>query len=176
MKIDTLNIKKFDLSDEHVAKSARSRNEPKSSRALSVRSITSDYSDIESRIGKDLLLLGLSYKELDQRCMDIFYSGESAPIPFKPDKDIKIDKKLVDLIKELNVRVPIVHIKGSQYLIGLNKCLCEIRGNIVMIRVGGGYESFKSYISKNYKYFERMLAIMMFKSDYTIEKVVECLI
>ena len=76
----------------------------------------------------------------------------------------------------MNIRIPIVHIKASQYLIGLNKVSCEIRGNMVMIRVGGGYETFKSYISKNYKYFEKMLTIMMIKSGYTLEKVVDSLI
>ena len=76
----------------------------------------------------------------------------------------------------MNIRVPVVHIKASQYLIGINKVSCEMRGNMVMIRVGGGYETFKSYLSKNYKYFEKMLTIIMIKSDYTLEKVVDCLI
>ena len=80
------------------------------------------------------------------------------------------------LIKELKVKVPILHIKGRQYLIGLNKCLCVLRGNNVMIRVGGGYETFTYYIKKNGKFFERMLVILMIKSDSSLEAVVNSLI
>ena len=74
------------------------------------------------------------------------------------------------------MKVPIVHIKGHQYLIGLNRCLCELRGNNVMIRVGGGYETFALYIKKNGQFFERMLVILMIKSDSALEAVISSLI
>mmetsp|Transcript_39383 Transcript_39383/g.60200 ORF Transcript_39383/g.60200 Transcript_39383/m.60200 type:complete len:166 (+) Transcript_39383:3013-3510(+) len=41
-----------------------------------------------------------------------------------------------------------------------------------MIRVGGGYQTLSSYISKNKAYFECMLVIMMAKTGETLEGVV----
>ena len=95
--------------------------------------------DFNSKLGRDLQKLGLTKEELDKKCMEIF--GQT--YEFKQRGDSKLDMAIHSIIKELKVKVPIVHIKDRQYLIGLNKCSCEIRGNNVMIRVGGGYETFK---------------------------------
>jgi hypothetical protein len=61
----------------------------------------------------------------------------------------------------------------SNYLIGTNKCLCELRGNKVMIRIGGGYESFSEYMHKNEKHIQRQLVIGMIKSEQSLEYVVQ---
>jgi hypothetical protein len=58
----------------------------------------------------------------------------------------------IDIYK---VKIPVVHISDSNYLIGVNKCLCELRGDKVMIRIGGGYESFGEYLHKNEMHFQR---------------------
>jgi len=58
----------------------------------------------------------------------------------------------------------------------LHKVLCLLRGNQVILRVGGGYENFKTYIQKNKKYFERMLVILMIKSGESLEFVINALI
>ena len=61
----------------------------------------------------------------------------------------------------------------SNYLIGTNKCLCELRGNKVMIRIGGGYESFSEYMHKNERHIQRQLVIGMIKSEQSLEYVVQ---
>jgi len=75
-----------------------------------------------------------------------------------------------------DITVPIVHIKDSQYLIGINKCNCELKANKIMIRVGGGYEKIQDYVSKNDKYFQRALVINMVKSENSLEYVLNELI
>ena len=69
-----------------------------------------------------------------------------------------------------------MHIKDGKYLIGVNKCSCELRANKVMIRVGGGYEQLEQYIEKNDKYFQRALVINMIKSENSLEYVLNELI
>jgi hypothetical protein len=46
--------------------------------------------------------------------------------------------KIVDLITENSIRVPIRHIKDSLYLIGINRINCELKNDKVNLRVGGG--------------------------------------
>ena len=45
-----------------------------------------------------------------------------------------------------------------------------------MIRVGGGYQTFVSYLEKNVLFCERMLVILMIKSEKSLEFVVNALI
>jgi len=45
-------------------------------------------------------------------------------------------------IQALDVKIPIVNIKDNLFLIGPNRCNCELRKDTVMIRVGGGYQRF----------------------------------
>jgi hypothetical protein len=45
----------------------------------------------------------------------------------------------------------------------------------LLLRVGGGYESFQEYVIKNDRYFQRMLIIYMIKSGENLEYVVDCL-
>jgi hypothetical protein len=105
-----------------------------------------------SIIDRDMVQLGITYKELDERCSDLF---SEAPIPFIPRSRNQLEETMADSIDMYQVKIPVVHISNSSYLIGINKCICELRGNKVMIRIGGGYESFGQYIQNNEQYFER---------------------
>jgi hypothetical protein len=104
------------------------------------------FSDLSENLGNDLLKLGLTKKELDDKCEELF---AFAPIEFRAKNGNKLEEKISNLIIEMNIKVPIIHIKDHSYLIGTNRCLCELRGKNVMIRVGGGYEKFSVYIIKN---------------------------
>jgi hypothetical protein len=46
--------------------------------------------------------------------------------------------------------LPIVHVEGSQYLIGVRILNCEVAGDNVNIRVGGGYDTLRNYLVGNY--------------------------
>lgn len=43
------------------------------------------------------------------------------------------------LIEEHNITIPIVHIKGSLYMVGINKIHLEQKADDVIAQVGGGY-------------------------------------
>lgn len=124
--------------------------------------------EIEETIGKEMISLGITQSELKERCNDLF--GFTQPIPFKSSQS-KLDQKIQEFIKVNDVTIPIVHVKNSQYLIGINKCNCELKANKIMIRVGGGYEKIQDYVSKNNKYFQRALVINMVKSENSLEFV-----
>ena len=79
-------------------------------------------------------------------------------------------------INELNLTIPIVQIKDSLYLIGCNRCSCIIKRDQLLIKKGGGYEKFETYVSSNLKYFQRMLVVYMIKSGESLEYVVDQLV
>lgn len=55
----------------------------------------------------------------------------------------------------MNITIPIIHIKGSLYLVGINKIHLEQKADYVIAQVGGGYQKFEPYIIKNHKVIER---------------------
>jgi len=73
---------------------------------------------------------------IESKCDEMF---EKPPIPFRPNKTKLLEHELSRLIKLLGITVPIVFISGSLYLIGPHRCNCELRSDVAMIRVGGGY-------------------------------------
>lgn len=80
------------------------------------------------------------------------------------------------LIEEHNITIPIVHIKGSLYLVGINKIHLEQKADDVIAQVGGGYQKFEPYIFKNHKIIERQLIIKMIQSKESLEWIVDALI
>lgn len=52
----------------------------------------------------------------------------------------------MDSMLEKPLQIPIVHIGGTQYLVGIKILHCELIGDQVQIRVGGGYDTLKQYI------------------------------
>lgn len=117
--------------------------------------------------------MGMSEEEIDKHCIEYF---TESPINFNPRNGEPIDELIVNYIHEMRITIPIVWIKGNLYLIGNQRIQCEIRRNCLLLRVGGGYESFQEYVIKNDRYFQRMLIIYMIKSGESLEYVVECLI
>ena len=98
-----------------------------------------------------------------------------APMGFKARPGEHVDELIAHYIDEMNITIPIIWIKDNYYLIGSQRLICEIRRNCLLLRVGGGYESFQEYVIKNDRYFQRMLIIYMIKSGENLEYVIECL-
>jgi len=78
-----------------------------------------------------------------------------------PRKGEKIDAEVKKMIDDMNITIPIVWIKGSMYLVGINKIDLNKKGEFVTARIGGGYEKFESYIEKNHKTLEKALIAKM---------------
>jgi hypothetical protein len=117
-------------------------------------------------------LIGISEEELDAQCDELF--GQY-PIRFEPRSGDQMDQMIAASIYEHNFNIPIIWIKGRLYLIGSQRLTCQIKRNILMLRVGGGYEVFHTYISKYHRYNQRILVIHMIKSGESLEWVVDSL-
>ena len=115
---------------------------------------------IECAFG-DEELMGLSEAELDLQCDELF---ADTPIKFKPRKGDELDEKIMELIELLDITIPVLHIKGKLYLIGSSKATCELKGEQLLIRTGGGYERFDEYVPGNHRYHQRQLVVSMIKT------------
>mmetsp|Transcript_5424 Transcript_5424/g.9129 ORF Transcript_5424/g.9129 Transcript_5424/m.9129 type:complete len:352 (-) Transcript_5424:8-1063(-) len=120
----------------------------------------------------DTDLMGLTEAELDGQADELF---RGVPVEFVPRANNEVDQAIYMLIKELNINIPILHIKNKLYLIGTNRLSCEIKRDIMMVRVGGGYEKFVEYVPRNQRYFQRMIVVYMIKSGESLEWVIESL-
>lgn len=117
--------------------------------------------------------MGISEEELDEQCDELF---KETPIVFSPRHNHQMDGMIAMYIEQLDIRIPIVPIKGSLYLIGSNRVSCSIKNDQLILRVGGGYEKFEDYVPKNHVFFQRMLVVHMIKSGESLEAVVDNLI
>ena len=112
-------------------------------------------------------------KYLNKKIRKVFMSTEAPPIAFKPKRNSQIDFNINRLVNELNVRVPILHIEKNMYLIGSNRCNCQLKGDKVLVRVGGGYENFEKYVASNHYQFQLILVTHMKNSNLNLDQVAE---
>ena len=117
-------------------------------------------------------LLGISEEELDEQCDELF---NQYPIRFEPRYGDQMDELIASSIYDNNFNIPIIWIKGKLYLIGSQRITCVIKRNTILLRVGGGYEKFATFVQKNHRYYQRMLVIHMIKSGESLEWVVDSL-
>jgi len=73
------------------------------------------------------------------------------------------------------VKIPIVWIEGSTYLVGTSKLKFEFKTNCLLVNVGNGYESFTEYIKNNEQSIQSNLVVYMFKSGESLDYVIDCL-
>ena len=97
----------------------------------------------------------LTEEDIEFYCDKFF--GKEAPIRFKQRIGNRLEESISKLIKKLNIRIPIIHVRAGIYLVGASKVNLEQKFNHVMGRVGGGTERFDNYVPKNHKKFERLL-------------------
>jgi hypothetical protein len=56
-----------------------------------------------------------------------------------PRKNVPLDMAIHRLIKEINITIPIAHIKGTLYLIGCSRCNLDLKREFLLVRIGGGF-------------------------------------
>jgi hypothetical protein len=116
----------------------------------------------------------LNAEEIERQCDELF--GNYTPIPFKAKKGNELDSKIAHTIIQENIRIPVINIGNELYFIGTMKVSCYIRGDNVVVRVGGGQYNFEEWVPFNHRIFERMIVINMINSGQTMEWVIEQLI
>lgn len=114
--------------------------------------------------------------QLEKKIRRVFFSTPEPPILFKPNRKSRLDVNIDRLIQELRIRVPILHIEKNKYLIGSNRCNCSLKGDVVLVRVGGGYERLDKYLAANRDQFELTLVTHMSNNEWTLDQVVEKLL
>jgi hypothetical protein len=74
----------------------------------------------------------LNLTKLQDKALKFF---SEPTIPFKPRKGVKLDDGLSKLVKRMNLRVPVIHVKDNQYLVGSQKVNLEIKnsGELMMV-------------------------------------------
>ena len=80
------------------------------------------------------------------------------------------------MIDEMVITIPIIWIKGTLYLVGINKIHMEMKAEDVIAQIGGGYEKFELYIKKQHKALERALLIKMIQSKESLEWIADAII
>ena len=87
--------------------------------------------------------------EVEMKLEEVF--GAHAPIKFQCKKSNLLQVEIQKLIQANKIKIPIIHIKDSLYLVGPNRCNCELRKDSVMIRIGAVYKRFEDYVPQNEK-------------------------
>ena len=59
--------------------------------------------------------MGFTEEEIQEECDELF---QEAPLDFEARRGNKLEEKMAQLIKERNIKIPVVLCKGSVYLIG----------------------------------------------------------
>ena len=116
------------------------------------------YTNYEHYVVGEVDFGGVTEREIQEQCEALFMKS---PMQFIPRKGVKVDLELKRMIDEMGITIPIVWIKGTLYLVGINKIHMEMKADDVIAQVGGGYEKFELYIKKNHKILERQLLIKM---------------
>lgn len=82
--------------------------------------------------------------------------GERRPQPkqvssgeYRAVKGDEVDELLAKYINEMNISVPIRRLEFGHYLFGTKKIYAKVLNNKLVVRVGGGYMSFKEFIETN---------------------------
>lgn len=68
---------------------------------------------------------------------------------YKAVKGDLVDEIVQKIIFDLKCELPIIRVVTGRYLIGTDLKMLMIKGNICMVRVGGGWERLDEYILRN---------------------------
>ena len=90
----------------------------------------------------------LNHSEIEAQCDIIF---KCPRMQFRPRKGHPLDEKISQIIHDLGITIPIVFIKANIYLIGSARVPCDLKNENVIVRVGGGVETFHSYVTNNHR-------------------------
>lgn len=93
----------------------------------------------------DIDLLGITELELDQQCDELF---SETPVKFVARKAHELDQHISKIVDEHRLTIPVIHIKGTLYLIGSQRLNVEQKNDKLTVRIGGGYERFDDYVTR----------------------------
>ena len=99
--------------------------------------------------------------KIEEQCKVLFSSNQGAPIKFVPRKNEKVDQEIKNIIKDMNITIPIIWVKKSMYLVGNKIISIEKKGEYVTAHIGGGYSKLTEYLLENHYKIEKDLIYKM---------------
>jgi hypothetical protein len=69
-----------------------------------------------------------------------------AVVKFRAIKGDLVDELLARILNENNCNLPVRRLGKGNYMFGTKKIYCKVASNNLLVRVGGGYSSFREYL------------------------------
>lgn len=101
-------------------------------------------------IGDDEFIKNVDEHKIEEQSKLLFNSYQGAPIKFVARKNEKVDQELKNIIKDMNITIPIIWVKRTMYLIGNKIISIEKKGEYVTAHMGGGYSKLTEYLQENH--------------------------
>ena len=88
---------------------------------------------------------------------------KTAPLKFQPNKFKRIEIEMAKQIKIHKITVPVVHLSENRYLIGIQTCICEMKGEDIYIKTAAhkSMTKFEDYITRNHNKFVHKISKYM---------------
>jgi len=118
-------------------------------------------------------LMGLGEQDIADMQKELF---KSPPLGFNPRRNEPIDEMIADAIEEMDIKIPIIWVKGNLYQVGSQKMVFSIERNTLMLRFAEGLRNFHDFILKSEKQIQRVLTIFALKSGDSMEHVMNQLV
>jgi hypothetical protein len=83
---------------------------------------------------------------------------------------------MANLIRDLDIRIPVRIISKDRYLVGTKVRLAVILNDTITFRVGGGFMSFKEYMAKYADAEIARIKLKIVQTDSNLESVVNQMI
>jgi hypothetical protein len=162
-----LSIEQFQREREQRRKSLKQKEQAKITKKKTLQNEAKNEHYVDRGISQNF-----TESELEGQCDKLF---STAPIFFRP-KNIPLEQAMHEVYTQQNIVIPIIHIREKLYLIGSGRMTCDFRSDTAMVKVGGGYERFEDYVSKNERYHQKKLVTYMINNQASLEWVVGQLI
>lgn len=130
---------------------------------------TLDYSYLNTSLEP----LGITEEDLAMQCDELFLTS---PIEFIPRKNSDIDILIANLIHDLQITIPIVHVSDSTYLVGSQRVNMMNKRDVLFVKRGVSTQTFQEFYLQNKHNLMRSLVIYMIKSGDSLEEVVDALV
>lgn len=170
--VDRARLDEFQREREERKKQAKLREQQerlaREQRKGAAKLVFDDEHYVDSGVSQNF-----SEAELDEQCNSLF---QTAPIPFKAARGSTLEQAMSKVCTQQRITIPIIAIRDKLYLIGSNRMTCDLRADVAMVKVGGGYQRFEDYVTKNEGHHQRRLVTYMINNQASLEWVVTQLI
>ena len=170
---DRLRLEQAQREREARRKEAKLREEQERLAKEAKRKPKSNFLDSDEHWVDSSVTLNYTDAQLEKECNRLF---NSPPIEFRASPNSALEEDMSRIYNSQHLTIPIINIRDKLYLVGSNRMTFDVRSGAAVVKVGGGYERFDDYISKNQRQLQRRLVTYMINNQASLEWVVNQLI